>query len=933
MKRRIGAFLLALCLSLWLLPAAALASESGTPGETQEETGGETGGDSGTDAKLSDGTSVDSEDGVTRAQLAEMIYTKLFPGETASGATKFTDIGNSGDDDTAEGNDPVTDEQWVAINVLANKGILSGTSKTTFTPGGTVSYAQAAVVLWRATGSKSCGNEWAEKVPYSDFSLSEWYGPAVMALTAAEIITGTADGSKPSFPADDSIPVKGVNTLLSRYAAATVSDLPEGGVTRASMAVKVYETYKDSPVLKAKVKANQSKVPFTDTGACTDAQKTAIGFLYKAGIVQGYNPANNSGQNLFGPDAAASSLQIAMLLKRCAEAVADSGEPEAQSVLLRSAAEDPIAAAWAFLEKQSDDETFKALLEAARENPHAPAANNRLGLAEVVAPETPTFSPESGMTFTESLAVTLNSGTAEDGTVIWYTTDGSDPSLENSNRQQYSAEAKIPLEDTTTIKAVAVKNNLVSEVAEATYTIQEPEPALSITAEPASLTGAGTVTLAVSDADTGAEVSVACTSNSSIAVTPGTIANTWTATLPNATASYTFTASADGYTDATITVQVTAQSSGNTGGSSGGSSGRPSTTTETVTNPDGSTTTTTTNKATGTVTETTRYPDGAREVVETKKDGTVTTTSTDADGSETAVVENPDGSREVRAELADGTSVSAVTGADGRVQAEVSLSSRAVSAAQEEGSAVTLPMPEVPVTADREAAPTVTVNLPDGTAARVEIPVAEVTPGTVAVLVRADGSEEVVRTSLTTETGVTVALSDGDTVKLVDNTKTFSDVPAGHWAAEEVAFAASRELFQGTGGDTFAPEAAMSRAMILTVLARLEGVDTSAGDTWYSAGLQWAVEAGISDGSAPEQGLTREQLALMLYRYAGQPDAGGSLGGFADGSSVSGWAAQGMAWAVEEGLISGVGGNTLSPQGEATRAQVAAILARFFQLL
>ena len=125
----------------------------------------------------------------------------------------------------------------------------------------------------------------------------------------------------------------------------------------------------------------------------------------------------------------------------------------------------------------------------------------------------------------------------------------------------------------------------------------------------------------------------------------------------------------------------------------------------------------------------------------------------------------------------------------------------------------------------------------------------------------------------------------------------------------------------------------MSRAMILTVLARLEGVDTSAGDTWYSAGLQWAVEAGISDGSAPEQGLTREQLALMLYRYAGQPAAESGLGGFADGAAVSDWAAQGMAWAVEEGLISGVGGNTLSPQGEATRAQVAAILARFFRLL
>lgn len=123
----------------------------------------------------------------------------------------------------------------------------------------------------------------------------------------------------------------------------------------------------------------------------------------------------------------------------------------------------------------------------------------------------------------------------------------------------------------------------------------------------------------------------------------------------------------------------------------------------------------------------------------------------------------------------------------------------------------------------------------------------------------------------------------------------------------------------------------MSRAMIVTVLARLEGVDTSAGEIWYEAGRNWAVENGISDGTNMEQGLTREQLALMLYRYAGQPVAGGDLSGFADGDSVSSWASYAMAWAVNAGLISGVGGDTLNPQGEATRAQVAAIFQRFIQ--
>ena len=210
---------------------------------------------------------------------------------------------------------------------------------------------------------------------------------------------------------------------------------------------------------------------------------------------------------------------------------------------------------------------------------------------------------------------------------------------------------------------------------------------------------------------------------------------------------------------------------------------------------------------------------------------------------------------------------------------------------------------------------------------------AGVTAGTVAVLVTADGTERVIKTTLATENGIAVTLSDGDTVKVVDNTKTFSDVPSGYWGADEIAFAASRELFQGTGDTTFAPEVPMSRAMMLTVLARYNGVDTSKGSTWYEAGAAWAVETGVSDGTNLDGALTREQLALMLYRYAGEPAAGGSLSAFDDAGNVSSWAAQAMVWATENGLINGVGGDLLNPQGQATRAQVAAILARFVTLV
>ena len=88
---------------------------------------------------------------------------------------------------------------------------------------------------------------------------------------------------------------------------------------------------------------------------------------------------------------------------------------------------------------------------------------------------------------------------------------------------------------------------------------------------------------------------------------------------------------------------------------------------------------------------------------------------------------------------------------------------------------------------------------------------------------------------------------------------------------------------------------------------------------------------GISDGTNMEQGLTREQLALMLYRYAGMHNVNGDLNGFSDGDSVSSWAVAGMKWAVQEGLISGMGNNILQPQGEASRTQVATILMRFIK--
>ena len=365
------------------------------------------------------------------------------------------------------------------------------------------------------------------------------------------------------------------------------------------------------------------------------------------------------------------------------------------------------------------------------------------------------------------------------------------------------------------------------------------------------------------------------------------------------------------------------------GGSSSGSSSSGNKT-ETERNPDGSTTTTVT-RPDGTVTETTKNPDGSQEVVETKKDGTVTTTTTDKTGNKTEVVENPDGSSKTTITNQDGSSSTTTVSKNGKVESEVKLPSAVVEGAAEKNEVIALPIPEVPVSSDKQNAPTVTVDLPSDTSAKVEIPVENVTPGTVAVIIKADGTEEVIKTSLTTDNGVMVTLSDGDTVKIVENSKSFADVPSSYWGSGYIDFVTSREIFSGTGEGYFSPDLPMNRAMIVTVLAALDGADTSStGGAWYEAGQRWAMANGISDGTNMEQSLTREQLAVMLWNYAGKPESSYSLTAYPDWTSTSDWAQQAMIWAVEEGLISNLNG-ALAPQGTATRAQVATILMRFVE--
>lgn len=358
-------------------------------------------------------------------------------------------------------------------------------------------------------------------------------------------------------------------------------------------------------------------------------------------------------------------------------------------------------------------------------------------------------------------------------------------------------------------------------------------------------------------------------------------------------------------------------------------------TTESERNPDGSITTTVT-KPDGTTTATTRNPDGSKEVVETKKDGTVVTTATDKSGNETKTTENPDGTSVVSVTRTDGSTSATTVDEDGLSVTVAALSESAVT--QGQTGTVSLPMPSVTAASDLDSAPAVTLDLPADTAVKVEIPVENVTAGTVAVLIKSDGTSEIVKTSVTTEDGVVLTLSAGETVKIVDNTKTFADVADTFWGADAVAFVSSRELFNGTSASDFAPNTAMDRAMIVTVLARLDGVDTTAGSTWYEAGVQWAVSSGISDGSGLDQNLTREQFATMLYRYAQYKGYDVSVGentnilSYSDESSVSDYAMEAVQWACGAGIIGGKDG-LLDPAGNATRAEVATMLMRFVALL
>ena len=160
----------------------------------------------------------------------------------------------------------------------------------------------------------------------------------------------------------------------------------------------------------------------------------------------------------------------------------------------------------------------------------------------------------------------------------------------------------------------------------------------------------------------------------------------------------------------------------------------------------------------------------------------------------------------------------------------------------------------------------------------------------------------------------------------------FTDVSVNAWYYEAVKYVYENGIMNGMDRYSFQPNGTLTRAMVWTMLARLDGVDTEGGANWYAKAQEWATATGVSDGENPTGEVTREQLITMLWRYAGSPTYTADLSGYVDTADISSWAQQAMCWAVATGVIEGDENAALTPKASTTRAQAAAMLMRFIEL-
>ena len=424
-----------------------------------------------------------------------------------------------------------------------------------------------------------------------------------------------------------------------------------------------------------------------------------------------------------------------------------------------------------------------------------------------------------------------------------YTYDGKEKTLEISG--ELPEGVTVSYENNTLTNAGSVKAtaeftvadtehyNEIDEVLYADLTITKATPTITIKPDQATLTGSGTVTLTVEKPEDG-KVTVAC-DKENVTVTENED-GTFTATLPNADETYTFTATVKYDENAnyvnvdpvTCTVTVTYQSTSHGGGSSRNNSyavSTPKADNGSVTVNNGSTA-----KKGDTVTITVK-PDAGYEIDKV--------TVTDSKGNTITVTDKGDGKF-------------SFTMPDGKVDVKVTFVKSEVK-------------PDQP-----------------------------------------------------SKSG-------------------FVDVPENSWYADAADFVAQRGLMSGVGENLFGGSQNTTRAMLMTILARMDGQDVTGGATWYEKAMNWAKQTGVSDGTMPEVNITREQLATMLYSYAKlkgmDPIPNGmALSKFRDADSISTWASEAVSWAAYSGIISGRSNGTVAPQAGATRAEMAVMLQQFVKL-
>ena len=600
--------------------------------------------------------------------------------------------------------------------------------------------------------------------------------------------------------------------------------------------------------------------------------------------------------------------------------------------------------------------------------------NNHTGSDRVSTP--PVYSEPATLTVTPPAHEHRYGDWSKDGTNHWH--ECTDAACPNQSESIKDTEAHVYDDDAdTTCNVCGYVRTVTPEIIPVSQiTLNKAETSISVG-------NSETLTATVTPENAANKALTWASSDEDVA----TVAPDGTVTAVKAGAATITATAADGSgKSATCKVTVTdgttpSQPGGSTGGSSGGSSSgggggsssttptKPETATkpdgtkvETVTKPDGTKVETTTGKdgsVTKTETKTETKPDGTKVETknetetnkdgskvesetrtETKKDGTVTEsktetiTSKDGTKSETksetktdknGVTSGKETTKTTTANGSTGMTITTIEIGESKTAAEAKVSSKAVEDAKKNGEAVKAPV-EVEASRNSNTAPTVKVELPKGTGeTKVEIPVSNATPGTVAVLVHPDGTEEILKDSIPTEGGIRLTVDGGATVKIVDNSKDFIDTQ-DHWAKDAIDFVSARGLVNGMTATSYAPNNSTTRAQLWTILARQNDADLTGGATWFENAQNWAKTKGISDGANPNAAINRAQMVTMLWRAAGQPVAGGAAS-FTDVSADS-YYAQAVSWAVENGITTGVGGGHFDPTATCTRAQIAAFLAR-----